>query len=218
MRSRRDILGIVGAVVGVAVIVAACFGLRAIGGDRTDGAVSRAAWSALAAPAADAADLPWECARPYGSPTFDLRVSNRVPVALVITSVTDVDDYDWVSYREGTPCPGSHGPESAAAYLWGLSGLRLTPLAAPTVRLLQPGNLSGSPFTIEVSTDAGVPVGKAKLDLRSPTLGLTQAVVFRGNSAFQGVETRTLGAVVVDGLPKPVFIRVGDGQIIFTLD
>ena len=212
MRSRRDILGIVGAVVGVAVIVAACFGVKAVVGDD----VSAEAKSVPAGKmAAGEQDLTFEgrmrlaeCNKLDSQFLTPVLFVNELPESVKIAAVTDVDPFDWVNVVPNQVlypyCPGVHSPAASTAAEWGILGLELPPFGEPIRKSLQANESSiGSPFTVELRTSAGAPIGTVKFDVKG--WGLLGYLVFRDGGSMQG-ETRTVGALLVNGQPRTVAV------------
>lgn len=221
MRSKSSAFGAVVVVVGSLLILGASFGLKAVGDGRRDdvgrSASGTTAWDRELA-AKEEAELEEINCQSAGLPT-QVRFANELPVTVRITSVSDVDPFDWAKYLDDwAPCPGPHTPATSAQRLWGLQGLELAPFAEPTVRKLQPAQFSdGSPFTITVSTTSGDVIGAVALDVAT-ILGSSGTVVFRGNGPTQGVETRMLGGIALDNKLRVVLVETGPmNNVIFKL-
>jgi hypothetical protein len=220
MKSKSTFAGAAVAVIGSLLILGASFGLKAVGENRSDGVARGAsgstAWDQAQA-ALDEAERQERNCEMAGLPTR-VRFANELPFVIRVSAVTDVDPFDWADYLDDwAPCPGPHTPAASAVRAWGLQGLELTPFVEPTLRKLQPATFSdGSPFTITVSTGTGEVIGSVALDVAT-ILGRTGTVIFRGNNVMQGVDSRVLGAIIVDGKPRTVVVESGPENVIFKL-
>lgn len=200
VKSKSWVRGAGISVVVALVILAACYGLKAIGDNRNNSASSRGA---------AAADLDFFDSD-YCGKSLQTRFSLQnvsLPFDVQIGSVVDVDSFDWCNSADGSI---KFLPSDSVNDPWGLVGLRLAS-GTQVLRGIDPRvTSSGSPFTVFFVDANGQQIGVGSFDVRSND-GERGAVVFRGDEYKVLTDydtTRVIGAVNVGDRARTVTARL----------